>query len=282
MPITAPPSCRDDESGIGRGNPDTGDRHPAGRDLDHANPDVRAAIKQYLARLAGVGFRGWRYDLVKGYHGRYVGEYNSATAPAMSVGEYFDGDRQKITDWIDATGGQSTAFDFPTRYLLYEACVKDDYTRLRSSNGNRVVPGGLLGIWPSRSVTFLDNHDTERLRDTEHGYRNDGTRHFHGQTVERGYAYLLTHPGTPCIYWSHYFDWGATTRAAIDQLIKARKRAGIHSRSGVHILEVRVGLYAAIIDGQLAVKLGTRDWSPGWGWELAAFGDKFAVWTRAH
>ena len=31
---------RDDESGVGTGNPDTGERHPAGRDLDHTNPDV--------------------------------------------------------------------------------------------------------------------------------------------------------------------------------------------------------------------------------------------------
>jgi alpha-amylase len=94
---------RDDESGVGTGNPDTGERHPCGRDLDHTNPDVRAAVKQYLARLRAVGFRGWRYDLAKGYHGRFVGEYNEATAPALSVGEYFDGDRQRVTDWIDTT-----------------------------------------------------------------------------------------------------------------------------------------------------------------------------------
>src|SRR5260370_311324 len=43
--------CRDDESGAGTGNPDTGERHPCGRDLDHTNPDVRAAIKSYLGRL---------------------------------------------------------------------------------------------------------------------------------------------------------------------------------------------------------------------------------------
>lgn len=273
---------RDDASGVGRGNPDTGEHHPAGRDLDHANADVRAAIKQYLTRLAAVGFRGWRYDLVKGYHGRYVGEYNSATGPAFSVGEYFDGDRQKITDWIDATGGKSMAFDFPTRYLLYEACLRDDYSWLRSTIGHRVVPGGLLGMWPSRAVTFLDNHDTERLRDVEHGCHNDGTRHFPGQTVERGYAYLFTHPGIPCVYWSHYFDWGAQTRHLVDRLIQVRKGAGIHARSGVHILEARHRLYAAIIDGHVAVKLGSRNWSPGWGWELAAYGDKLAVWTRTH
>ncbi len=72
---------RDDESGVGTGNPDTGERHPAGRDLDHTNPDVRTAIKIYLRGLKEFGFQGWRYDHPKGYHGSFVGEYNDATAP---------------------------------------------------------------------------------------------------------------------------------------------------------------------------------------------------------
>ncbi len=25
---------------------------------------------------------------------------------------------------------------------------------------------------------------------------------------ETGYAYILTHPGMPCIMWEHYFDYG--------------------------------------------------------------------------
>ena len=23
-----------------------------------------------------------------------------------------------------------------------------------------------------------------------------------------GYAYILTHPGIPCLFWEHHFDWG--------------------------------------------------------------------------
>jgi alpha-amylase len=272
--------ARDDESGVGTGNPDTGERHPAGRDLDHTNPDVRGAIKDYLRRLKAGGFKGWRYDLVKGYHGRFVGEYNDASAPEFSVGEYFDGDRQRVTDWIDSTGGCSTAFDFPTRFLLYEACRADDYGRLRSVNGGRVVPGGLIGFWPDRSVTFLDNHDTEYRREQDHQYEGYGTRHFPSATVEMGYAYLLTHPGIPCVFWSHYFDWGAATRQRIERLIRVRKAAGLHARSPVEIREARKGLYAAVAEGSVAVKLGRRDWSPGGGWRLAVDGERFAVWTR--
>ena len=271
---------RDDESGVGAGNPDTGERHPAGRDLDHTNPDVRAAVKQYLHRLKSLGFRGWRYDLVKGFHGRFVAEYNEATAPEFAVGEFFDGDRQQLTNWIDAAAGTATAFDFPTRFRLHEACARDDYGGLRSVHGGRTVPNGLLGFWPSRSVTFLDNHDTESRRAPEHGGPNYGARHFAGKTVETGYAYTLTHPGVPCVFWCHFFDWGPSARQRIERLIQVRKAVGVHSRSSVDIKEATKGLYAAFVDGRLAVKLGSRDWSPGGGWRLAADGEKFAVWTR--
>ena len=45
----------------------------------------------------------------------------------------------------------------------------------------------------------------------------------------QAYAYLLTHPGMPCVYWKHYFEWNRGDE--INALIKARKYAGIHSGS---------------------------------------------------
>lgn len=271
--------ARDDSSGVGTGNHDTGEHHPAGRDLDHTNPDVRTAIKGFLKRLQEVGFKGWRYDLVKGYHGRFVREYNEASAPELSIGEYFDGDRHRVTSWLDTTAGRSTAFDFPTRYLLYDACMRDDFHPLRTNHHGRAVPGGVLGIWPSRAVTFLDNHDTEARREHE-PYHSEGTRHFPGAKVDMGYAYLLTHPGVPCVFWPHFFDWGSATQRRLADLLKLRQSMGLHSRSHVDIYEAKRGLYAAQIDGRVAVKLGSHGWHPGGGWHLAVDGERFAVWVR--
>jgi alpha-amylase len=126
--------CRDDESGVGTGNHDTGERHPCGRDLDHTNWGVRESIKAYLHRLKGLGFAGFRYDLVKGFAARFIGEYNEALTPAFSVGEYYDTDRQRVCDWVDGTGGRSMAFDFSNRYTLWDAINRDDYTWLRAEN----------------------------------------------------------------------------------------------------------------------------------------------------
>jgi len=271
---------RNDESGAGTGNWDTGEMYPGGRDLDHTNHDVRETIKEYLHCLKAIGFQGWRYDFVKGFHGRYVMEYNDATSPELSVGEYYDCDRQQVTHWIDSAHGKTTAFDFPLRYALYESCVRDEYSRLRTNNNGRVAPAGLIGFWPSRSVTFLENHDTEYRRDDEHQRCNNDTRHFPGKAVQMGYAYILTHPGIPCVFWSHYFDWGKETRERIDALLALRKRIDIHAQSSVQIREARKGLYAAFIDDKIAVKIGSQEWNPGHGWHLAVFGEKFAVWKR--
>jgi alpha-amylase len=145
-----------------------------------------------------------------------------------------------------------------------------------------MLPGGLVGYWPSHSVTFLDNHDTEHRREEEHRRCNDGIYHFPGKTVAMAYVYLLTHPGVPCVYWSHYFDWDDYTRQRIERLMQLRKSTGIHARSWVDIHEARRGLYVAKIDGKVVVKLGPHSWSPGAGWQLALDGDRFAVWIRTH
>jgi alpha-amylase len=271
---------RDDESGVGTGNADTGERYPAGRDLDHTNEGVKQAVRGYLGRLRDVGFTGWRYDFTKGFAGRFVREYNEATSPGFSVGEYYETDRPRVTDWVDSTGGTSAAFDFPTRYRLYEACLADDYSGLRSDKGGKAVPAGLIGFWPSRAVTFVDNHDTEARRERDHVANYDSTRHFPGKKVEMAYAYILTHPGVPCVFWPHFFDWGAETQEKVLQMIKVRRFAGLHADSAVEIRAAENGLYAAVIDEHVAVKLGSRDWSPGPDWHLAVSGERYAIWTR--
>lgn len=42
-------------------------------------------------------------------------------------------------------------------YMHLQEAVKGELWRLRDSKGK---PPGVLGWWPSRAVTFIDNHDT--------------------------------------------------------------------------------------------------------------------------
>ncbi len=68
-----------------------------------------------------------------------------------------DTHRQRTVNWCDATGGTAGAFDFTTKGVLQEALGRNELWRLVDSKGQ---PPGMVGLWPSRAVTFIDNHDT--------------------------------------------------------------------------------------------------------------------------
>ncbi|WP_299892079.1 starch-binding protein [uncultured Lacinutrix sp.] len=255
-----------------RGSFDTGTSYEAARDIDHTKGYVQNSIIQFLNNLKSLGYKGWRYDFVHGFDEYYFTLYNNATNPTFSVGEHYTSNKQVIQDWIDATG--STAFDFPTYFTLKSVVRDNNYSYL---NNNGSASGGIG--WDSRNnTTFVENHDTPRY-DQPNNVLNAGNV---GQT----YAYLLTHPGVPCIYWPHLFDWGNNVKTEITDLVGIRKAAGIHSQSNMSIQTAQNGVYAAIITGdnyEVAMKMGPNSWSPqGNGWTLAASGNNYAVWTKGN
>ena len=268
----------------GAGGHGTGDDFHAAPNIDHNQDFVREDLKAWLRWLReNVGFDSLRFDFSKGYDGKFAGEYIDACSPEFSVGEYWDtcqyggdgleynqdGHRQRTVNWIDRTGGISAAFDFTTKGVLQEAVGRNQYWRLVDGKGR---PPGVLGIWPSHAVTFIDNHDT-----------GSSQAHwpFPGDHVLKGYAYILTHPGSPCVLWDHVFDWGDGVRNSILALVKARQDAGIHSRSKVKVCEAREDVYGAIIDDRLAMKIGPGDWKPAGSWTVKTSGDGFCVWMKS-
>ncbi|HEX5747149.1 MAG TPA: glucan 1,4-alpha-maltotetraohydrolase domain-containing protein [Archangium sp.] len=275
--------ARGDEWTSASGNYDTGDGYSAARDLDHTNVTVQNDLKGWMNWLkSSIGYDGWRYDYVKGFGGTYVGNYNTGTVPYFSVGELWtdlnlgnpDAHRQQLMNWIDATGGKSTAFDFTTKGILQQAVQYNEFWRLRDSAGK---PSGAIGWWAAKSVTFIDNHDTGPSSPS--GGQNHWA--FPSDKVMQGYAYILTHPGIPCVYWVHFYDWGHA--AAIKSLMAARKEKGVTSTSAVSIQVADSSKYAAIITGNtgsLAMKIGYGDWSPGTGWTLVNSGTNWAVWKK--
>ncbi|KAL6995936.1 putative alpha-amylase 2 [Sarracenia purpurea var. burkii] len=97
-----------------------------------------------------------------------------------------------------------------------------------------------------------------------------------------GYAYILTHPGIPSVFYDHFYDLGYSIHDQIVHLMDIRKHQDIHSRSSVRILEAQPNLYAAIIGNKLCMKIGDGSWCPaGREWNLATSGHRYAVWYRA-
>ncbi len=264
-------------------NRDLGDGVSFSRDLDHKNLVTQNGIKDWMAWLRSfVGYSGWRYDLVKGYPGWAVEIYNDHTIPEFTVGEYFDYDTQKIVNWIDTTHvdwrKRTTAFDFPLRNALYQAVFWNNFDWLKYHD--RVT--GVIGVWADKSVTFLENHDTEEARNSQYAPPFPG-----GDQMILGYAFILTHPGTPCIFWKDIYDSGKLYEDKIEELILIRKKYLVHSESRVWIdkAEKNNG-YAAYIQGdkgEIALKIGPGSWSPsGDKWDptgdLLTSGNDYAVW----
>jgi alpha-amylase len=275
-----------DECNCGLGAADTGQGFSGGRDLDHTNVgEVQNGIKTWLnATIKPVGFTGLRFDFVKGFSGSYVGQYANAFAPDFCVGEMWpdsfdlnnlNANRQAIMDWINAASSSCGAFDFTTKGILNDALANGNYWRLKATDGK---PQGAIGWWPAMSVTFVDNHDTGPAETCGSGQNLWAVP---CGSVMEGYAYILSHPGIPTVFYPHLYNWGL--KAQIGALISARKAAGVTSTSAVAIQQATQGLYAAIVTGtthKLAIKIGPNSWSPGAGWALQTSGTNYAVWMK--
>ena len=194
------------------------------RDIDHKSENVQKIIKAYLKFLKeDIGYTGFRYDMVKGFSGTHVGDYNDATGIEYSVGEYWDGN-QSIINWINKTNKKSAAFDFQFRYNVRDAVngaangkvtTSSDWSKLYS-NDNLMHDAN----YRRYAVTFVENHDTQKRSESE---QNDPLRK---DTIAAN-AYMLAMPGTPCVFQPH---WRAY-KQEIKSMIQARKLAGITNMS---------------------------------------------------
>jgi alpha-amylase len=258
--------------------------YPSFRDIAHTDARVRIDIERFLLSLESLGYRGWRFDMVHGYHARWIALYNRITNPTFSVGEYDWDKHSQQRGWIWATSvtpnaqgadhlrASSNVFDFTTQSSL-KSINSGNYAALYGfGNGIGMVADTTDGFpWKNRAVTFVENHDTG-YRTNDDGTPQDGHQFdsfANNWQVEQAYAQVLTHPGVPCVYWKHYFEWGQDLQNKIRALIVARKAAGITSGSGIDFQEnaKNAGVYAARVtgkNGDLYVRIGGSDqqWQP--------------------
>ena len=339
--VKYPAICSDDEAfnassgdkahmvGNPSGAADTGATYGAYRDLDHTNTVVQDGIIAWMNDvLKPAGFVGWRYDYVKGFGASYVGQYNAGSSAEFSVGEYWptagysidnpSSWGNEIKNWISGTetGGQrSRAFDFALKGAMNSVfgCTwregeYPNYTSGGSSgSGNYALLADESNLYisqPSDAVTFIDNHDTGS---------NQGHWELNRNKIGAGYALILTHPGVPCVAWSHYFTFteggnGDTTypnsgisaagtyvggstvagtsntlRQHIDYLIGLRKELGIEYDSERETKKADSSGYAAEItgtNGSLIVLIGTGYTPSDFEYEEVYSGTNFKIWKK--
>lgn len=155
-------------------------------DLCHAQANVSNWIYNASYSMSRyykntMHYDGWRFDYVKGY-GAWVVQNFVNSVGGFSVGEDFDGNAANLQSWVDATGDVSSAFDFACFYAMHNAFDNGDLTQLNSDM--------LLKRNGAKAVTFVANHDTDIIGDKYSAY-----------------AYIMTHEGYPCVFYSDYETW---------------------------------------------------------------------------
>lgn len=241
-------------------NNDEGQDWDGCRDLDHKSANVQKIIKAYLKFLKeDIGYIGFRYDMVKGFIGTHVADYNDATGVEFSVGEYWDGN-QSIINWINKTNKKSAAFDFQFRYNVRDAIGIKDNQIVSSPNWSKLKSDYNLMHDPTYrqyAITFVENHDMQ------YRSKDEPLDPLKRDTLAAN-AYMLAMPGTPCVFQPH---WRAY-KQEIKSMIEARKLAGITNMSNYTTKMAQTACFANETTGdkaKLIVVVGnnTKAYTPG-------------------
>lgn len=247
-------------------NNDEGEDWDGCRDLDHKSQNVQTIIKAYLKYLKDdLGYTGFRYDMVKGFSGSHVADYNKSVGVEYSVGEYWDSNA-KIQSWINATLKNSAAFDFQFRYNVRDAINSNNWAALKSTNNLMNDKN-----WRQYAVTFVENHDMEYRSSSE---QQDPIR----RDTLAANAYLLAMPGTPCVFFTHWLEY----KDEIGAMISARKAAGITNMSDYEVKVATSAYYAVNVNKTLYAAVGRLDKmeNPDADWQKVLSGYHYAYFLN--
>lgn len=196
---------------------------------------------------------GLRVDAVRhmplSFQARMSEELRAATDPDLwLLGESFEGDPVKLARDLQG-GGFSAVFDFPLHYAMIDVFCKDrPVERLGATLSLDRVYGEVLRQDPGALVTFLDNHDTTRLKSACGG---DASR------SRQALLFQMLSRGTPSITWGTEtgaagagepenradmrFDGDADTLALVRNALSLRAKHPALTSGGTLVLNVGQG-----------------------------------------
>lgn len=277
-----------------RGGIDGGGSFMDGKyDLNLSHPVVHKRIRDAMDELMDdYGIDGWRWDYVWGYEVHEVVSWIKSTdrTEYISIGEYWQDspymtndpmvkrygsdEAARILGWAEESDG--CAFDI----ILKREIQTADPSRLRYGLNTRSNAAERSSV-----VTFVDNHDM--------GASPFSNANGWGQQCwpcapfykSKAYAFIMTAPGTPCVYWPDFFDWGLGEEIAA--LAAIRKKCGICSSSEwIDLCDHHTGCAGIVLNGRreeaLALSIGSDYQGPGDGW-IIGYQKKgeYTVWVKS-
>ena len=244
------------------------------RDWDHTQTKVQDMFKAYLKWLRyDIKIDGFRYDYCKGFHNSHINDYNTAAQAYFSVMEMWDGNPSVLQSHLNDAKWNTLTFDFATKYTAFNnGIAADNYCGLKGA--------GLPGAGKARyAVTFLDSHDSFQ-RDGNEFCGEGNSMTVCKDKILQCYAYLLSMPGVPLVFWPHWVSF----KDPIKAMINARYKTGVHSESSVSD-ECGNGYYKATItgtNGQIRLLVGPNSGykTKPEGFTLASQGTNYGVYFK--
>lgn len=163
----------------------------------------------------------------------------------FAVGEYYDGNPNTLGWWVDANRRRSSVFDFGLFFNLLSMAHGNGYYDMRGLRSRFMDD--------RKSVTFVNSHDTFRRANGLHLYNRS----------HLAYAFILSAPGYPCVYWQDLYDDNGNVRDFMVNLMwihhMMAKGAGIerYADNDLYVMEREGNLLAGYNDS-------TTDWKSAW------------------
>lgn len=170
-----------------------------GVDLDMDDPGTLQALTDWGKwYLDTVHMDGFRLDAVKHISYDFYREWLKDMRAHVGkdffvVGEYWSGELEKLTHYLDVTENSLSLFDVSLHYSFLQAATSDG-----NFDMSKLFEGSLVQERPENAVTFVDNHDTQP-----------------GQALVsfiplwfKPIAYaiiLLRKEGVPCVFYGDYY-----------------------------------------------------------------------------
>ncbi len=200
-------------------------------DIDFRNNAVRDEIKYWAEWMITENkFDGFRFDAVKHMPSFFFNEFldhirGKLGRDFFGVAEFWENDVRNLSKFMDETEGRMHMFDAPLHYNFHLASLVGNHFDMR-----KIFDNTLTQLNPLRSVTLVENHDSQPLQALE-------------STIDYWFkplAYammLLRTDGLPCVFYADLYGAKYTDKGSdgqdydiemvkvqhIDELIKVRK-----------------------------------------------------------
>ncbi|MGI6073070.1 MAG: alpha-amylase [Fermentimonas sp.] len=191
-------------------------------DIDYKHPDVQEETKKWISWfIRETGIDGIRLDAIKHINDWFMRDLVNYVKQEFgedfyAVGEYWFYDKMIITEYLKAVDYKIDLFDVALHFNFKHSSDNGPAFDMRT-----IFNDSILGSFPDKAVTFVDNHDSQPEQSLESFV----------QQWFKPLAYaiiLLRKDGYPCIFYGDYYGIQGDNpqpdnQWVIDQMLDVRR-----------------------------------------------------------